>query len=223
MRRMKKGSRPAAMGLVVLMAACGGARSGTEVVASAAAGSGVTEEQARLRPGDAIRLRIWREPELSGEFAIDQRGRVVLPRIGELAATEMTPDELEDRIRTSFERYLRNPSIEITMLRRINILGAVRSPGLYPLDPTMTLGDALAAAGGILPNGRQDRVEIIRDDVRVATHVTGDTRIFDLGLGPGDQLYVPERAWASRNAAVIATVASTVIGATVSLIIAFSR
>jgi protein involved in polysaccharide export with SLBB domain len=183
----------------------------------------VAVEEPSLRPGDVIRLRIWREPDLSGEYPLDREGVVVLPKIGAVSAVDHTPAELEALVREEYARYLRNPSIEIVLLRRVNILGAVRSPGLYPVDPTMTLTDALAMAGGVLANGRQDRVELFRGDHRLVTEVTGQMRIQDLGLRSGDQLYVPERVWLSRNAGVIATVVSTVISATVSLIIAFSR
>jgi protein involved in polysaccharide export with SLBB domain len=176
-----------------------------------------------LRPGDLIRLRIWREPDLSGEFTVDRSGAVVLPRIGAVRVADHTPGGLESLLREEYAKYLRNPSIEIVLMRRINIMGAVRLPGLYPIDPTMTLADALALAGGVLPNGRQDRVELFRGEHRLVTEVTAQLRIEDLGVRSGDQIYVPERTWVSRNAGVIATVASTVISATVSLIIAFSR
>lgn len=174
-----------------------------------------------LRPGDVIRLRIWREPDLTGEFAIDEGGVVVLPKIGAVAAADHTPADIERVVREEYAKYLRNPSIEIVLLRRINILGAVRAPGLYPVDPTMTVRDALALAGGVLSQGQQDRVEIFRGENRLVSAVHRETRVADLGLRSGDQLYVPERAWVSRNAGVIAGVASTLLSVAASLIIAF--
>src|SRR5688572_13731441 len=83
-----------------------------------------------LRPGDIIRLRIWREPDLTGEFPVGADGIVVLPKLGPLRATGEAPQELERRIVEMYGRYLRNPSIEVIFLRRINIQGAVRQPGL---------------------------------------------------------------------------------------------
>ena len=220
--RQRSATRAGLVPVMLLITACGGAPRTLD--AGTAPSPGSAEVDARpLRSGDVVRLRIWREPELSGDFVIDERGSVVLPKIGTVVAVDYTPAELEAHVLEEYERYLRNPSIEIVLLRRINILGAVRSPGLYPVDPTMSLRDALALAGGVLGDGRQDRVELVRGDTRLVTNVTGRTRIADLGIQSGDQLYVPERTWFSRNAGVIATVASTVISATVSLIIAFSR
>ncbi|HSH44441.1 MAG TPA: polysaccharide biosynthesis/export family protein [Longimicrobiales bacterium] len=173
-----------------------------------------------LRAGDVIRLRIWREPDLSGEFTVTPQGTVTFPKLGELAVVDRPPEEVEEEIRSSFDRFLRNPSIEITMLRRVNILGFVRAPGLYPVDPTMSLRDVLAMAGGVLPNGREDRLELLRGEARIVTPVTGGMRLDDLGVRSGDQLYVPERPWLNRNASIVAGVASTLITASVSLIIA---
>ncbi len=227
MKSMSYSRWPLAAVLALIATACGGGNPPPAELAPAStwsnAGAAASAEEPPLQPGDVIRLRIWREPDLSGEFALDREGVVVLPRIGTVVAAEHTPRQLEELLREEYSRYLRNPSIEIVLLRRINILGAVRAPGLYPLDPTMTLADALALAGGVLPDGRQDRIEVFRGEHRLVTPVTGQMRIEDLGIRSGDQLYVPERRWVSRNAGLIATVTSTVISATVSLIIAFSR
>jgi polysaccharide biosynthesis/export protein len=228
MRAMQQPTWALALFLSLAVGACGGATPPPEPAAPAPGWSGSAAplpvaEEPPLQPGDVIRLRIWREPDLSGEFALDRDGVVVLPRIGAITAAQYTPQQLEALLRGEYARYLRNPSIEIVLLRRINILGAVRAPGLYPLDPTMTLTDALALAGGVLPDGRQDQVQVFRGEHRLVTQVTGQMRIEDLGIRSGDQLYVPERRWINRNAGIIATVASTVISATVSLIIAFSK
>ena len=206
--------------LVVGMLLVGGCGSGA-VESPAPTTTAVTQSEYPLLPGDIIRLRIWREPDLSGEFPVNETGTVTFPKIGQVATTGLTLVELEARVLERYEHYLRNPSIEIVPLRRINILGAVRAPGLYPVDPTMTLRDAVAMAGGVTPNGRQDRVELIRGETRLVTEVRGDTRITDLGVRSGDQVYVPERTWIARNAGLVATVASSILSATVALIIAF--
>ena len=206
--------------MVMAVGACGGG--GQAVPAPTPAELAARpDSQYTLLPGDVIRLRIWREPDLSGEFPVAEDGTVTFPKIGAVKATDFTPVALEETVLERYGHYLRNPSIEIVPLRRINILGAVRAPGLYPVDPTMTLRDAVAMAGGVTPNGRHDRVELIRGDMRLYTEVRGETRITDLGIRSGDQIYVPERAWMSRNAGIVATVASTIVSAAVALIIAF--
>ena len=152
-----------------------------------------------LRPGDLIRLKIWREPDLSGEFQVDEQGTAVFPKIGAVQVTELTSDSLNRFLVGTYSVYLRNPSIDVTLLRRINVLGSVKNPGLYPVDPTMTIADALAMAGGATSDGKANKVELIRGGQRIQTGLEGHTRVADSPIRSGDQLIVPQRSWASRN------------------------
>ena len=172
-----------------------------------------------LLPGDMIRLQIWREPDLSGEFPIGYDGVVVLPKLGPLAATGVPPEELKRTIIEMYQRYLRNPSIDVVFLRRVNVQGAVMKPGLYPLDPTMTVGDALALAGGPTPNGKPSEVQLLRGGQRVTIDFDQSTRIGDLPIRSGDQLFVPERSWFVRNQGLVSTFLGT---ATTILITVFT-
>ena len=169
-----------------------------------------------LRAGDVIRLRVWREPEWSGEFTVDETGTVVIPRVGEYQVFGDTPSSLKERLLIDYRRYLRNPSIDVTVLRRIRITGAVNSPGLHLVDPTITVGDALAMAGGATSLGQPDHIRIVRDGEQIAVNIRSDVRLVDSLIRSGDQIVVPERSWVSRNAPVVAAT----ITATVSLVIA---
>jgi polysaccharide export outer membrane protein len=169
-----------------------------------------------LNPGDVIRLRIWREPDMSGEYSVDESGIVIFPRLGEYQVLEDTPETLRARLLADYQRYLRNPSIEITILRRVRIIGAVNSPGLHLVGPTLSVADALALAGGPTSIGDPDRIRIFRDGTQVAVDITQNTLIGDSPIRSGDQIFVPERGWVSRNAGVVAAT----ISASVSLVIA---
>jgi protein involved in polysaccharide export with SLBB domain len=109
--------------------------------------------------------------------------------------------------------------VEVTVLRRVAIYGAVLNPGLYPVDPTMTVQDALALAGGAAPDGKRDRVELLRGDRRIDTDLAGGTTLDQLQLESGDQLYVPQRSWLSRNTGLI----GSFIGATAAIIAVVAR
>lgn len=161
-----------------------------------------------LRPGDVIRLQVWREPDLSGDFEVDPAENVTVPKLGVLSVRQQSPDSLRAMLLRGFAVYLRNPSVQVTILRRINILGAVMKPGLYPVDPTMTIADAVAAAGGATPLGEPDRVDLIRGRSRTSRHIASATRIADTPLQSGDQIYVPQRNWMVRNATFVTTGAS---------------
>jgi protein involved in polysaccharide export with SLBB domain len=161
-----------------------------------------------LRAGDLVRLRIWREPDLSGDFQVDHAGVVTFPKIGPMSVTRESPESLKEQLLSRYGVYLRNPSVEVTMLRRINVLGAVQKPGLYSVDPTMTIADALAAAGGATSMGNQHRIELVRDGVRISERINSGVRIGETPLRSGDQIFVPERSFVVRNSALVATAVS---------------
>lgn len=172
-----------------------------------------------LRPGDVVRLNIWREPDMSGEYIVDEAGITIFPRVGEYRVLDDTPETLKARLLADYQQYLRNPSIEITVLRRVSIVGAVRNPGLHLVDPTVTLADALARAGGPTENADQDRLRIMRDGVELAVDLRSDTRIADSALRSGDQIYVPLRSWVTRNAGLVAATMSAIVSLTIALFI----
>lgn len=157
-----------------------------------------------LRPGDLVRLGIWREPDLSGDFPVDEDDTVVFPKIGSLAVGALSTDSVKSLLLSRYSADLRDPSITVTFLRRVNVLGEVKNPGLYHVDPTMTVADVLALAGGITPDGNPGRVELIRHGQQLAVGLTQDSRVSDSPLRSGDQLRVPRRSWLSRNTSVVA-------------------
>ena len=193
---------------------CAGATSG-DMVPVAQPAPALTSSPAR--PGDVVRLRVWREPDLTGDFVIEETGMVVLPRLGPVEATAETAESLRKRVSSAFAEFLPHTSISVMVLRRVQILGAVRNPGLYPVDPTMTLGDALALAGGPTIQGKPNTVQLLRDGKHIAANLSSHTPIANSALRSGDQIFVPERSWLSRNAVVV----SAAMTATVTLLVAF--
>jgi polysaccharide biosynthesis/export protein len=161
-----------------------------------------TRAEVVVRPGDRVRLRVWREPDLSGEFVVDEHGSVVLPKIGRLELQNLSTDSLRSLLINRYSASLRNPAVEVTVLRRVNVLGAVRNPGLYHVDPTTTVADLLALAGGVSPQGNEKRIDLLRAGQRV--RLSGESRVADSPILSGDQLYVGERSWFDRHVAIIA-------------------
>jgi protein involved in polysaccharide export with SLBB domain len=156
-----------------------------------------------VRVGDRVRLKVWREPDLSGEFDVDENGVVVLPKVGRLDVKQLTTDSLKALIIQRLSASLRSPSVEVTVLRRVKVLGAVRSSGVFYVDPNTTVSDVLAQAGGVTPEGNQNRFELIRNGERLPVELSRDSRLADSPLQSGDQLRVPERSWFSRNTGLV--------------------
>jgi polysaccharide export outer membrane protein len=167
--------------------------------------------ETRLVPGDVIRLNIWREPDLTGEFLVQEDGKAVLPKIGPVHVTDYTPSDLKSQLVAEYSKTLRNPSIEIVVLRRILISGEVGVEGVYPVDPTMSLVDALALAGGPSPSGKKDRVILIRDDREIEIDLDDPLEARNVALQSGDQLVVPRAtAWVRNWQLLVGMLTSTI-------------
>lgn len=184
-------SGAAAAALALLLAACGG--KSPEFTAPP------PDAAPELRPGDAVQVQIWREPDLSGKFQVDEDGAVVFPLLGRRSVTRMTPDSLQGSLVADYREYLDNPSVEVTVLRRISILGEVRSPGLYPVDPTVSLSEALAMAGGVTPRADTDDIRLIRGEATVRSGVDRGRMVGALPIRSGDRIWVGEKSWFARN------------------------
>jgi len=156
-----------------------------------------------VQPGDLIRLKVWREPEMSGDVVIDEAGEATLPRLGPVQVAGWAPDSLRRFLVSSYAKYLKDPAIDVKVLPRVTILGAVRNPGVQNLDPTMSIADALALAGGASADGKQDNIELRRRGARIPVKLNLATRLADTPVRSGDQLVVPQRSWLSRNTGVV--------------------
>jgi polysaccharide export outer membrane protein len=176
-----------------------------------------------LRPGDIVQLRVFREPDLSGDFRIDETGTVTLPHLGAVVVANSTPDSIRSLVLTTYGKYLRDPAITVTFLRRISVLGEVKNPGLYNADPTQSVADVLALAGGVTPDGRRDRISLIRNGHEVIAKLTPDEPLVTSPVRSGDQLFVPQKSWIARNPAVFVGILSTLVGASAAIIYATQR
>jgi polysaccharide export outer membrane protein len=170
-----------------------------------------------LRPGDAVRVAIWREPDLTGEFMVAPNGIVVFPLLGERDLVGRSPEEVREQLTADYREYLQNPSVEVTVLRRIAILGEVRNPGLFKVDPTVTLTEALALAGGVSPTGNREDIRLLRGGGVLVQSLDENQVLGMTAIESGDQIVVGQQSWARRNATFI----TAGVGAVTSIVVAF--
>jgi protein involved in polysaccharide export with SLBB domain len=148
-----------------------------------------------LQSGDVVRVAIWREPTLSGDFPIDE--------LGLRAVTTQPWADVREALLTEYRRQLRAESIALTPLRRIYVLGAVSKPGVYMMDPTFELRGIVSMAGGATMEGSLDHVRILRDGATVAKDLSLTQTALDFGVRSGDQIFVDRRSWVDRNSALL--------------------
>lgn len=146
----------------------------------------------RLGSGDKLRLIVFGESDLSGEFDVSGTGRVALPLIGQVDAAGLTLSQFEAAVVAKLQDgYLNNPrvSAEVLNYRPFYIFGEVGNPGQYPYTSGMTILNAVAVAGGYTYRANQERVFITRGEgAEVAYPASQAVKVL-----PGDVVRIPER------------------------------
>ncbi|MEQ8268813.1 MAG: polysaccharide biosynthesis/export family protein [Parvibaculum sp.] len=201
-RSWLRGLTIAAAGLLFgLVAACSdGPRSNAPgpaaVVPAASAGDVPLPPDAdidyRLGSGDQLRVLVFGENDLSGEFVVSGSGKVALPLIGQVHAEGLTLSQLEEAVQLKLqEGYLTSPrvSVEVMNYRPFYIYGEVGAPGQYPYTSSMTVLNAVAVAGGYTYRASQDRVYITRGEGDEVEYPASQA----VKVLPGDVVRVPER------------------------------
>ena len=145
----------------------------------------------RVNSGDRLRVTVFRQVDLSGEFVLDGSGSFALPLLGAIQGGGRTSRELESDIETAFKdgSYLVTPQVGIEVLtyRPFYILGEVNQPGSYPYVSGMTAINAIALAGGFTYQAKRSSMTISRSD-------DGPRRSIDITdeIQPGDILTIHE-------------------------------
>ncbi len=147
----------------------------------------------KMGADDKIRVIVFGEPDLSGEFVVNGQGTVALPLIGEVKAVGLTVRELQEQYAAVLrEGYLKDPrvSIEVLTFRPFYVLGEVSRPGEYPYVNGMTVMNAIARAQGFTYRANKKKVYIKSAN-------SAEERAVDLTqtltVQPGDTIRVTER------------------------------
>lgn len=162
--------------------------SGTRYVAGE-----TSEDVYRLGAGDKIRVLVYNEPQLGGDFSVSAEGELSLPLIGNVQVGGKTLAKVSQEVQARFaDGFLRDPriSMEVQTYRPFFILGEVRSPGQYPYLSGLTAMNAIATAQGYTPRAGKKTVRIRRfgEQYEQEYVLTPDLRIL-----PGDTIRLTER------------------------------
>lgn len=172
-----------------------------------------------IHPGDVVRLTVLRDEDLSGDFPVNQFGTVVLPLVGEYDVTGESHRSLREKVIHDLREIRYAPDIEVVVLKRVRIVGEVNEPGVYPLDPTMTVADAVASAKGRTQFASEGTVILRRGAEVIDADLRTETPLSESLIASGDEIFVPRRGWVDRNLTAVVAGASTVVGILVTLLI----
>jgi protein involved in polysaccharide export with SLBB domain len=165
--------------MAVLVGACPAAAQAAQA-AQAARGelpdSTVARAEPVLRPGDVVRITVWRKPELSGEFQVADDGTVGEPFYMSVTVAGIPFTEAATRVRAHVERFETQPQVLVEPLFRVGVGGEVQRPDMYTFGHSVTVGQVVLLAGGPTPRGDPGRVWLYRagDRLRVNMYQPDD-------------------------------------------------
>jgi polysaccharide export outer membrane protein len=164
-----------------------------------------------LGPGDAIRVLVFQNPDLTLETRVNESGTITYPLIGSVKVGSMPIAQAERVIASALKSggFVQQPQVNIVLLQvrgnQVSVLGAVNRPGRYPLESfNIKLSDMLANAGGIMTgmpgnSGGADRVILVgvrngaafRKEIDVPNMFLNNNPQDDIEVSAGDVIYVP--------------------------------
>ncbi len=167
----------------------------------------IDDQQLTLGPNDKIEVVVYSGTrQTKAAYVLDPSGGIEVQYIGTVEALGKTPKMVQDEIQHRLaDGYLRDPIISITILeinsRKLSVLGQVLKSGTIKFTPGMTITEAIAQSGGFSPMARKNMVKVTRQ-------VSGKSEIYKIPVEriaegsrpnfpmmPGDEVFVPERAW----------------------------
>ena len=151
------------------------------------------ESDYRLGVADKVRIIVFDEPSLSGEFLVNANGSLSMPLIGDVPVAGSTASMVTQAIRKRLsDGFLKEPqvSIDILTFRPFYILGEVNKPGEYPYSSGLTVFNAVATAQGFTYRANKKKVVIKHAG---ATDESKEKLTPDLQVRPGDTIRIQER------------------------------
>jgi polysaccharide export outer membrane protein len=175
--------------------------------AQTAGASQAASAEYRLAPGDAIRIQVFQNPDLSLDTRVPETGSISYPLIGAVAVGGLTLAEAEAKIAGALRSggYVEKPQVNIALQQvrgnQVSVLGQVNHPGRFPLETfNVRVSEMVALAGGIADTGAQSVVLVgtrqgkpFRKEIDMDALFRDEARADDLVVQAGDTLYV-ERA-----------------------------
>jgi len=167
-----------------------------------------------IRPGDVVKIQVWGHEELSGEFPVDENYNLLFPLVGSINVRNVTVSQLRERLNTELSQLFQRPFFTLTPMFRVAVLGEVYKPGLYSVDPTLTVYDLVALANGPTRQAN-DKLQLIRggETVRVSLDpkAIAQSTLRELGVRSGDQLVMGRATFTREDFGLLLAIVNTIL------------
>lgn len=152
-------------------------------------------EPYHLGPGDKVRITVFGQPTLTGEYTVTGAGDIAFPLVGNVPVTDSTVEQLQDALRARLAAgYFEDPKVsaEIIDYRPYYVLGEVNSPGKYPYAIGLTIDQAVATSGGYTYRANTNMVYVKRA-LSTKEWLVDLRKDRSFQVRPGDTIRVAER------------------------------
>ena len=159
-----------------------------------------------LGSGDIFEVRVFRQKDMSGQYAVSSEGTISFPLIGLVEVRGKTAAQVEEDIRRRLaDGYLKHPQVSIFVKefksKKVSVFGQVRKPGTLGFSEGMTIVEALSKAGGFTDMARKNAVTVTRNlegqtrKYTLPVEKIGQGRARTFYMRPGDVVFVSRRWW----------------------------
>jgi polysaccharide export outer membrane protein len=156
-----------------------------------------------VKPGDILKVSVWKEPDLQGPILIRPDGGFSFPLVGEVDGRGKTVAELQVIMTQRLSKYISDPVVSVSVTEihgnKVYVIGQVVKPGEFIVNPSVDVMQALSMAGGMTAFASLANIIILRHNgtARTALHfdytdvAKGKKFTDDIQLQSGDVVVVP--------------------------------
>jgi polysaccharide export outer membrane protein len=124
------------------------------------------DESYKVLPGDMLQISVWGEENLQGEVLVRPDGAISFPLCGDISARNTSVMELQEEITKRLTRYISDPVVTVSVAQvlgnKIYVIGQVKRPDVFVVNPQVDVLQALTMAGGTTPFASLNDIKILR-------------------------------------------------------------
>jgi len=156
-----------------------------------------------INPGDLLEISVWKELDLQREVLVRPDGAFSFPLSGDIVAEGRTVEDIRQELTARLETYIPDLVVTVTVAEingnKIFVIGQVKTPGVFVVNPRVDVIQALSIAGGMTPFAQVNNIVIIRRrngqqtilDFRYSDIIKGQNLEQNVLLEVGDVVLVP--------------------------------
>jgi len=120
----------------------------------------------KVLPGDLLQVSVWKEPDLQLQLLVRPDGAISLPLAGELSTVGRSVSDLQVELTRRLTKYINDPVVTVSVVQvlgnKVYVIGQVKKPGDFVVNPQVDVLQALSMAGGTTPFADLDNIRILR-------------------------------------------------------------